>query len=145
MKRTYVFLVLCLPLLMGKSCPLLSSSDPEPAPAVPTDIQVEPAYHDFDVVTVGSLSVAQVFTITAASERNLDIQSVAVTGSHSSAFRIEVENCSAQTLTPLSTCTIAVTFRPMTAGAMTGELTINSSDSAVPTLQVPLRGTAVGQ
>ena len=108
-----------------------------PAP----DISVSPVSFDFGNVNLGSTSVSRTFTISNIRDANLVIGTISITGTDTSEFCIENDNCSEQTIAPSDTCTVDVVFSPTSAGSKSANLSIPSNDPDTPTLTVPLSGT----
>jgi hypothetical protein len=87
-------------------------------------------------------SATQTQTITNTGTANLVFGSgaVALTGTHSSDFTIVADNCSSQTVTPNSTCTVTYTFRPSATGVRAANLVFTDNASGSPH-SVALNGT----
>lgn len=92
----------------------------------------------FGNVAVGT-STAQLVTLTNTGGSNVNISSVAVTGSGLSA-----SGGSNVTLTPNQSVTVSVNFDPTGAGQVTGTLSI-SSNASNPALQIGVTGTGFVQ
>jgi hypothetical protein len=151
-----------LPVLMGQTCTTVGPGDdpaptpppssqpvgpspaPEPQPQPRPRIHVQPAAHSFGIVSPGNVSVAQVFEVSNVGLADLTIGQLGLTGLSPTAYLIETQNCSAQTLVPLATCTVTVTFRPVVAGRMDAQLTIASNDPVSGVVNIPLTGLAYG-
>jgi len=58
-------------------------------------------------------------------------------------FTIQNDNCSGQTISSSSLCTIDLAFLPASKGTMSAELTIPSDDPDTPELNVPLSGEGI--
>jgi len=106
------------------------------------DIRINPIFHDFGSVRVGSSPSAQTFAVTNTSNANLVIGSISITGADATELSIQDDNCSGQTLAPLGTCTLKVLFSPLSVGSKSANLSITSNDPDTPTLDVPLSGVA---
>jgi Abnormal spindle-like microcephaly-assoc'd, ASPM-SPD-2-Hydin len=96
--------------------------------------QMQPALLSFSTTGVGTVSSAQIVTVTNSSTVTLTDLAL----SASSGFQVTSTTCAA-TLAPGANCTAAVAFAPATAGQQTGNLTIASSMLAV-SAKVPLSG-----
>ena len=137
--------VVFAPTASGATTGILSFSSPAiPTPATVAlsgngaagvGIQVTPSAIVFSTTNVGSVSAATPITVTntgvSASLSNL---ALAV----SNGF-VLINNACGATLDPGLSCTAAVEFAPVSAGAQTGALTVSSSSVAAAT-SVPLSG-----
>jgi hypothetical protein len=106
----------------------------------PPGVSVSPTSLTFSNVTVGQTSAAQNVTLTNLVSGPLTISSITA----DAPFAVTSTTCplSPATLAGGATCTVAVTFKPSSAGASSGNLTIVDSDSTSPQ-KVSLSGTAV--
>lgn len=113
----------------GIFCTNCVTSDPFIWKIAPTDAPaaaLSPAQLVFPAQAIGTSSSPQSVTIVDLGSAALNISNAAVTGD----FSIQ-NNCS--TVAPAGgTCTIDVTFTPMTAGAQTGKLTITDNSAGSP-------------
>ncbi len=105
------------------------------------DITVTPTSYDFGTVTVGTDSLPQTFTIINTGTGNLVIDTINLTGSNPSHFRIQDDNCSSQSITPLGNCTVEAIFSPLSGGNKSANLSIPSNDADTPTLDASVSGT----
>ena len=103
-------------------------------------ISVSPTSFNFQEVPLGS-SQSQTFTVSNANAQELTIGSLAITGSDSSEFSIQNDNCSSQTIPAAGTCTFDAVFSPTSEGQKGAEIEIPSNDPALPTLEVSLNGS----
>jgi YD repeat-containing protein len=110
-----------------------------PTPA----ISVTPVLYDFGSVDSGSTSAPQTFTISSIGTGDLVLGTLGLTGASASEFVIQSDNCSGQTLSPTTNCTVDVLFSPTSTGVKGANLSILSNDPVTPTLDVPLTGTGV--
>ena len=110
-----------------------------------SDISISPVYNNFGNVNVGSTSVPETFTIFNSGTVNLLIGTITLTGTNASEFGIQNDNCSGQTITPSSTCTVQAVFSPASAGAKSAALSIPSNNPHTPILNVPLSGKGLPQ
>lgn len=101
-----------------------------------------PSYN-FDIVNEGSSSAPQTFTIFNMRKANLLIKTIALTGTNASDFIIVNDNCSNQTLCPITICTVDVLFEPTSAGGMNANLSIPTYAPDVPIIEVSLSGIGV--
>jgi trimeric autotransporter adhesin len=111
------------------------------APAAAPQAALTAASENFNSVTAGSSSAAQIFTLTNAGNAALSITSVALTGANASSFQLGADTCSA-TLAAGASCTIAVAFAPASAGTFTAALSVTD---AVGTQTSSLTGTGAAQ
>ncbi len=107
------------------------------------DISVLPMSHNFGSVTVGSTSSAQTFTISNTGTADLDIGTIALTGTNAFEFSKRNDTCSGQTVASNGNCTFDVVFSPTSAGAKSANLVIPSNDYEKPIVNVSLIGTGV--
>lgn len=108
------------------------------------NIVASPASDNFGNGYVNATSTTRTITITngnTASE--LLIGTVSLSGANQTEFAIAADTCSGQLLEANTTCTIQVTFSPITLGAKSASLSIPSNDPDTPTLSVNLSGTGV--
>lgn len=100
-------------------------------------LTASPSALTFPPQGVGSSSSPQAITILNSSTATINISAVTATGSFS-----ETDTCAGAQLAVGGTCSINVTFTPVTAGTMSGNITI--SDNANPSsLTIPLNGTGI--
>ena len=103
------------------------------------DISVLPTEVSFNV-SVGSSSPAQTVTIENIGTGDLSINTITITGTDSSEFSIQNDNCSGQTLTSSGNCTVEVIFSPASSGEKSASLTIPSDDPDTSSAEVSLTG-----
>ena len=103
-------------------------------------ISASPASYDFGNVSAGQTSDPVSLTVTNNGDSDLLISSASLTGKDSGEFTIQTDDCSAKTIKPEGTCTIAVAMKPNTGGAKSAELTIASDDTDNPSLKMALKG-----
>lgn len=101
---------------------------------------VNPTSLAFGNQPVGVASAAKTVTLTNSGGADLNIASITLTGTNAGDYAISSNTCGA-TLTPLTNCTVSVTFAPTVAAARAASLTITSNDPLNATLDVPLSGT----
>lgn len=92
------------------------------APATPPNLQLSPASLSFGVQPVGTESAAQPETLTNTGGSDLDISSVALTGTNQADFN-QSGTCG-PTLSRGASCTIDVTFTPSQIGPRSASMTI---------------------
>ncbi len=108
------------------------------------DIEALPLSYDFGSMAVGNLSLPKTFTISNRGDtENLSISTINITGTDSSEFYIQNDQCSEQPITPAENCTVEVVFSPITKGTKNSKLSIPSNDHDTPILDIPLFGTAI--
>jgi hypothetical protein len=92
----------------------------------------------------GVTSAAQTVTVTNAGNINLIFTTATLSGTNSADFSISADTCViggvGQTIAPLGTCTVSVTFTPSIIGAETATLSLASNDPLSPAT-VSLSGT----
>jgi subtilisin family serine protease len=75
---------------------------------------VSPLSYDFGEVAVGGTSAGETFTVTDSGGASITLGSVSISGTNAAEFAIAADNCSGQTLASSGTCTVNVTFSPLT-------------------------------
>lgn len=106
-------------------------------------ISVDKSVLDFGVVKIGMESQPQTVTVKNVGTKNLEVSDVYIQGDDSSDFEIKSENCRNVSLSPNSTCTINVSFKPSSMGNKSAELLIDSDDPNRPTAKVLLSGSGI--
>jgi hypothetical protein len=91
----------------------------------------------FGNVTQGMIS-NQTVTVTNSGNADLNIFTI---NQPSAPFSIPTDNCSGQTISPASTCTLTVRFAPTTVGTFSSNFDIPSNDSVWSSITVTLNGT----
>jgi hypothetical protein len=111
--------------------------------------EVVPAQHDFGMVYLGT-PASQLFTVRNSGNLALQLTAIGVTGSDSRVFIVDPgngSNGSCGTLTPALaagySCTILVTFTPVSSGAMTSTLRSSFDNLSVPPVDVVVTGTSL--
>lgn len=107
------------------------------------DFSVSPTDHDFGSVYLRCKPTAKTFTISNTGTAELEMGTLSITGTDTSEFFIQNDNCSAQTIAPSGTCTVQAVFSPTSAGSKSANLSILSNDPDTPTLDIPLTGEGV--
>lgn len=87
---------------------------------------LNPTSLNFGNQTVNTTSAAQVVTLTNSGNASLSITSIAVTGNYA-----QTNNCGAS-LAASTSCTINVTFTPLTTGTLTGTLSLTDNAPGSP-------------
>jgi hypothetical protein len=98
-------------------------------------ISVNPTSLAFGCQEPNTSSTARIVTVTNTGTADLNIGTIAFTGS---GFTKQNDNCSNQTLAPTGNCTLEVVFQPSAAGNINATLNIPSN---LPTQTVQLSGT----
>lgn len=80
----------------------------------------------FDDQTVGTVSASQTVTLTNTGSATLSISGMAVTGD------FQETNTCGQSVAPLASCTLTVSFKPKTQGTLSGTLTIADNAGGSP-------------
>lgn len=101
---------------------------------------VSPTSLKFGSVTVGTTSAPLTTTLTNKGAAPLSVNSITLTGTAASWFA-QTKDCPAS-LAPGATCTVSVTFKPISAASKSAKLSIATSATATP-LSVSLSGTGV--
>lgn len=94
----------------------------------------------FEDITVGSSS-EQTVTITNDGNADLVLENIAVSDSLVDPFSLVTDNCSGQTLIPTGSCTLTVSFTPLTEAAFSDTFDIPSDDLDENPVTVSLSGT----
>ena len=106
-----------------------------------TTATLTPASFTFASTTVGSSTASQTATLTNTGKAAMAISSIGLTGTNITSFS-DTTNCGT-TLAVGASCTIAMTFKPVAAGALSAALNVN--DNALGGHQsASLTGTGIG-
>jgi len=103
-----------------------------------TYVILSPAVLNFGTVTVGQSSAPQTSTFTNTAKFNLPIKSLSITGTDPSDF--SEKNTCGSTVDAGASCTITVTFKPLTTGALSADVSISDGGGGSPQT-VALTGT----
>jgi hypothetical protein len=93
-----------------------------------SELTLAPTSHDYESVAVDSSST-RVFELENMGDGPTGELTVTLTGS--TAFDIDTDSCSGETLAPGESCEVGVTFEPVAAAAVSGELEIGDGDQSV--------------
>src|SRR4030042_1550132 len=106
-------------------------------------LSVMPMSYDFGSLVIGNSSAPQTFTISNTGTADLVVSSIDL--SDITNYTIDKTGCGIlpATITPGSSCTVTVTFSPLSTGQKPANLVINSDDPDTPTLKVLLSGTGI--
>ncbi|HSR13232.1 MAG TPA: choice-of-anchor D domain-containing protein, partial [Thermodesulfobacteriota bacterium] len=110
------------------------------APANP-QISVSPSSLDFGSVNVGS-SFSKVLTVSNSGGAGLLISRMEIGGTYVTDFITQNDQCTGQTLSASSDCTVQVVFSPHATGSKSALLTVYSNDPVNSTRTVPLTGVS---
>jgi len=105
------------------------------------NIEMEEASYDFGETQVGTTSDFKVARVMNTGNAPLQLGQISLVGSE---FIIKYDLCSNKTLGVSRYCSVIMQFKPISVGAKTANLSIPSNDPDMPTLEVPLNGTATG-
>lgn len=100
---------------------------------------VDPTAVQYPAVVVGGVSAARVVTVSNTGSADLDVTSLALTGSEAADFRVEADTCDTP-VAPGSDCQVRVQFAPIAAGSRNAVLEVATNDSGSPLLTVALGG-----
>ena len=106
---------------------------------IQTTVDLEPVSMAFGTLTVGTTSAPQKATLTNVGSSSLAIKGVGIAGTGAKNFS-EKNDCGAS-LAAGSSCTISVTFAPLSGGSFTPSLTVSYEGTASPQ-RVSLSGKA---
>ena len=108
-------------------------------------LEVFPGRYDFGVVALNSAAGPAAFILQNTGDQALQVMAIALTdGTH---YALDPAAgpwpCGPlpRTLAPLESCTVTVSFSPRAAGELPVSLRIQSSDLALPSLDLPLTGS----
>ena len=105
-------------------------------------ISASPAYLDFGNINFGSTST-QTITLSSTGNADLVIGTIALSGTNQGEFSLQNDNCSGRPIAPSGSCTLDVLFSPTSLGVKSASLSIPSNAIEMPSLYLPLGGTAV--
>ncbi|MEA3241638.1 MAG: choice-of-anchor D domain-containing protein, partial [Pseudomonadota bacterium] len=108
--------------------------------AIEPDINVSPAFLDFDQQTIGITSQPQNIIITNDGSSPMSVGSITVTNA---VYTLDTAQCSGTTLDPGNNCSIAVTFTAPSRGTFMGNIKIQSDDPDTPEKTVPVTGEGI--
>jgi Domain of unknown function (DUF4091) len=114
---------------------IIASLRSAPFPAA----SVSPASLTYAAIPLLTSSAAQVVTLTNIGDATMTISSITFTGANGGDFS-KTTTC-AGTLASLASCTVSVTFTPISAGTRTANLSINDNAPTNPHI-VPLTGSS---
>ncbi|MEN8263516.1 MAG: choice-of-anchor D domain-containing protein [Nitrospirota bacterium] len=122
---------------------LSGTGDSLPVPDITVADSVSPA--DNQQIPFGSITVTsssnQTVTVTNDGNANLTIGNIAQSNPTAAPFSILNNNCSGQTLSPSSSCTLTVRFSPSSTGTFSDSFDIPSNDSDENPVTVSISGT----
>ena len=88
-------------------------------------------------------SVTEVLDISNQGNAGLEIGDLIISGPGSTAFRLDEDYCSGQTLTPGESQSVQVVFEPLMEGEFIASLVIPSNDPDEPIVEIDLAGSGV--
>lgn len=103
---------------------------------------VSPSSLAFGDQEAGTPSAPRTVTVLSDGTQPLGVTGVTVAGADPGDFNVDADDCSARTLAPGSSCTVAVSFTPGGAGARSASLVVTAT-SAEGSHSVALSGTGV--
>ena len=106
-------------------------------------ISISPTSDSFGNGYVNATSSARSFTIKNNGSANLVVGSISFAGTNPTEFKKATDNCSGKTLASAATCTVQVTFAPVSTGAKSATIVIPSNDPVTTTLNVSINGIGV--
>jgi len=108
----------------------------------PSVITFSPANVIFGQQNVGASILPIVETVTNTGTTNITISAVTIGGADASDFATSADNCTGATVTPNGTCTVSVTFTPLSTGIRSASLIFIDNLSSSPQM-VNISGTAI--
>lgn len=110
-------------------------------PPVPTTAALSATALNFGSVDIGASSTLTLkVTNTTTFTSTVDVTNIAISGTNAADFS-QTNNCT--TLAEGASCTISVTFAPLTTGTLSGTLTVTNSSTSDPVLTASLTGTGL--
>ncbi len=106
-------------------------------------LKIDPPMPAFGMVAVGAMSMAQTFTVTNGGGAATGMITTALAGAGMADFELGMNTCGAA-LAPMNTCTIQLTFKPISAGAKTASLTVSAAPGGMATASLSGVATAPG-
>ncbi len=110
-------------------------------------ISVSPVSHDFGTINVGSSTAPQTFTIYNTGSADLHISGIALSDATNYTLDVNggINPCGSKTptITHDGSCTVIVTFNPLSIVQKDASFTINSDDPVTPTINIQLTGIGV--
>jgi DNA-binding beta-propeller fold protein YncE len=107
-------------------------------------IVVTPTVLDLGFVAIGETSPARLLTIQNTGSTALAVSGITAGGFYSGEFLVVADNCTGNSVAPAASCTFGVSFVPIVEGNRTASLTIQSNDTARPSLVVAVSGKGYG-
>ncbi|MFO0600581.1 MAG: choice-of-anchor D domain-containing protein [Myxococcaceae bacterium] len=92
----------------------------------PATLSLSPMTKDFGMVTLGSASTAQTFTVTNTGGSTSGLPGVMLSGANASEFILSNNTCLAS-LSPSATCTFQLQLAPSTAGVKAATVTVSGT------------------
>jgi MYXO-CTERM domain-containing protein len=107
-----------------------------------TDLTVDPYGHDFGDVNTGDAPL-RLFTVKNTGTVGFTLGTLALSGGGASAFALEGDQCSTQTLAGATQCTFQARFSPTAGGLKEAVVTVPLDTTPARNVTVNLRGTGV--
>ncbi len=108
--------------------------------AVEPNIELSRDSHDFGTIDVGSGSAVQVFTVFNLGNAPLTLSSLSVNGDDAAHFQVNSNTCGSGPIPASGSCAVGISFLPLSAGAKSASLGIDSNDPDKPAYTVFLSG-----
>ncbi|MCF6283189.1 MAG: choice-of-anchor D domain-containing protein [Candidatus Polarisedimenticolaceae bacterium] len=101
--------------------------------------------YDFGTVWIGRVSDPKQVTLTNSGNGDLTVSSITLSNNGTGEFAIAdgSDNCSSQTLTPLTSCSVSIVFSPTSAGSKNISLDIISDAVGSATTSIEILGTSI--
>ncbi len=102
---------------------------PAPRPEITVITSPDPLRLIFPETLVGEQSAAQTVTVRNDGGATLDVGIVLLAGDDADQFTIDTDGCTGQALAPTASCTLDVSFGPLSLGAKSAYLEVPSNDA----------------
>ena len=107
---------------------------------IPQTVGVSPLSKDFGYQRIGAVSAPQTFTITNDGAADLNVFTATISGPDAARYAISSTDCPGKTLSTGQSCTVQVTFTPVTTNPITTAYLEITSDAPLPKMDVVLHG-----
>ena len=107
---------------------------------IPQTVGVSPLAKDFGYQRIGATSAPQTFTITNDGGTSLHVYDATISGPDAARYAISSTDCHGADLGVGQSCTVQVTFTPVTTNPITTAYLEITSDAALPKMDVVLHG-----
>lgn len=105
------------------------------------DLEPSEDHHDFGSVAQGQTSATVNLSYINAGYKPTGALSAVLAGAGASAFSLGADTCTGQILAPSSSCSVAVTFHPVTIGALAATVALSGAPGGTATVAVVGAGT----